>query len=236
MKEIKVVLFDLDGTLLPVNTEEFLTYYLKMISVKVANHMEPEKFVRVLMSATDAMINDLSDRTNEEVFMESFLPHFEGRSEELLEEIEQFYEQEFPKLRQFTKDSDLSREVVERVIESGRDVVIATNPVFPMRAIKERLKWVNVDKLPVKYITSYENMSYCKPQLEYYKQIADKIKINPVNCLMVGNDAQEDLIAREIGMKTYLVEDYLIDRSEGNYKTDYQGTLTQLSKFLQEKL
>ena len=52
---------------------------------------------------------------------------------------------------------------------------------------------------------------------------------------MVGNDVQEDMVASELGLKTYLVTDYTIDRGKSNYKIDQRGTLTQLKDQIGEK-
>ena len=50
-------------------------------------------------------------------------------------------------------------------------------------------------------------MSFCKPRIEYYLEISQKINEPPENCMMVGNDPINDLIAAHTGMKTYWVDD-----------------------------
>jgi FMN phosphatase YigB (HAD superfamily) len=56
-------------------------------------------------------------------------------------------------------------------------------------------------------VTHIDNMSFCKPRIEYYLEISQKINENPENCMMVGNDPVNDLIAAHTGMKTYLTDD-----------------------------
>jgi FMN phosphatase YigB (HAD superfamily) len=46
-------------------------------------------------------------------------------------------------------------------------------------------------------------MSFVKPRLGYYRQICHKIGLDPRDCLMVGNDPVNDMIARKTGMQTY---------------------------------
>ena len=56
--------------------------------------------------------------------------------------------------------------------------------------------------------------------------MSEMIGIQPAECLMVGNDVEEDLVAKEIGMKTFLVDTFLINRREMPIVTDYRGSLT----------
>ena len=58
-------------------------------------------------------------------------------------------------------------------------------------------------------MTTFENSHYCKPNLDYYKEIFENIGSNPNESIMVGNNALEDMISGELGVKTYLVTDNL---------------------------
>ena len=60
-------------------------------------------------------------------------------------------------------------------------------------------------------MTHYENSHYCKPNPAYYSEILDRFHLDPKDCLMVGNDIDEDMIpAKELGMDHFLVTDCLI--------------------------
>jgi FMN phosphatase YigB (HAD superfamily) len=62
---VKALLFDLDGTLLPVDTDEFISSYLELLSSKLEKWMEAREFIKKLMESTYAMINNLDPlRTN----------------------------------------------------------------------------------------------------------------------------------------------------------------------------
>jgi FMN phosphatase YigB (HAD superfamily) len=76
------------------------------------------------------------------------------------------------------------------------------------------------------------NMHFCKPNHNYYLEIAEKIGIPPDRCLMAGNDTVEDLVASEVGMKTFLVDDHILDRSGGEPISDFRGSLKELARFL----
>ena len=60
--------------------------------------------------------------------------------------------------------------------------------------------------------TTYENSCHCKPNPAYYEDVLAAIGADPRECLMVGNDVQEDMIARELGMEVFLLTDCLLDR------------------------
>ena len=89
-------------------------------------------------------------------------------------------------------------------------MVVATNPVFPLQAIRERLRWGGFGDTEFTLITSYENMHFCKPRRQYYKEILRMLGRKPAECWMIGNDVGEDLVAGELGISTFLVQDYLI--------------------------
>jgi FMN phosphatase YigB (HAD superfamily) len=44
-------------------------------------------------------------------------------------------------------------------------------------------------------ITHLDNSTYVKPRVEYYHQISDAIGRPPQACIMVGNDAINDMVA-----------------------------------------
>ena len=100
--------------------------------------------------------------------------------------------------------------------------------------IGARINWAGLGGLSLDLITSYEIMHFCKPNPRYYQEIADKISISPQRCLMVGNDVEEDLVAQEIGMRTWLVERYRISRGQYQGKPDGEGDLLVLAKKLSQ--
>ena len=49
---------------------------------------------------------------------------------------------------------------------------------------------------------------------------------------MVGNDVEEDLVIRKLGVKTFLVTDTMENRKGMDFETDYEGTLEELLEFV----
>lgn len=230
----KVILFDLDGTLLPLDMDDFVPRYFEAVAPHFSHLDEPKKFIKQLMKSTMDMINNTGCGTNEEVFMESFLPAIGQEKEIVYPLFDKFYAEEFPKLKKYAGYSELSTCIVNRLLEKNYRLVLATNPVFPRLATEHRMSWAGVDKYPWELVTTYEDCRSCKPNPAYYREISARLSVEPKDCLMVGNDAQEDLVAGTLGMKTYLVTDYLIDRGEPSYPFDFQGTLAELLEFVTE--
>ena len=49
---------------------------------------------------------------------------------------------------------------------------------------------------------------------------------------MVGNDVEEDLTIRTLGVKTYLATDTMENRHNLLFETEYMGTLEELLAFI----
>jgi len=113
-------------------------------------------------------------------------------------------------------------------------VVLATNPLFPSVATKNRIRWAGLDPEDFEYFTTFENSHYCKPNLDYYREIMDKLYLKPEECLMVGNDTQEDMVAEQLGMKVFLLTDCLINKAGEDISQYPHGSFTQLDAYLKE--
>ena len=54
----------------------------------------------------------------------------------------------------------------------------------------------------------------------------------PHQCMMVGNDVEEDMVASRLGIKTYLITDHLINSRNNPIICDYQGTYEDFYSFV----
>ncbi|GGE26156.1 hydrolase [Marinithermofilum abyssi] len=231
---IKVCLFDLDGTLLPMDTEAFVEKYMGTLAPYVADVIPPKELVSLIWDATKKMIADTDPtKTNAEVFEERFLAQSRLEREEIWPLFDRFYVEEFPKLKTYAQPTPISRQVVKAAREKGYKVVVATNPVFPREAILERMRWAQVDDL-VHWATVYEETHFCKPQPGYYREIAERLGVRPEECVMIGNDMQEDMVASTVGMKTFFLTECRIDRGQPKYQPDQEGTMEELLTAIRE--
>jgi HAD superfamily hydrolase (TIGR01662 family) len=232
----KALLFDLDGTLLPMDTDKFVEDYIKVLAPSVARYIDPETFVKALWKATHAMIESTDlNKTNEEVFEEAFLSSTKADKATVWPLFDDFYQNTFPTLSYLSQPTPLAKKVVEEAVAQGYRVAVATNPVFPRAAIEHRLTWAGVDHIPFEVVTVYEECNFTKPHTQYYEMICNRLGQPAEECIMIGNDMQEDMSASRIGMKTFLVEGNVIDRGEPDYTVDGRGTLEELYESIKQQ-
>lgn len=165
---IKAVLFDLDGTLLPTDQDVFVKAYFSGIAAKLAPF--------------------------------GYNP----------------------------KASD----TVKKIKKDGIRVALATNPIFPSIATEKRIRWAGLTPDDFEFFTTYENSKYCKPNLCYYKELLKQLGIAPEECLMVGNDVGDDMVAEELRMNVFLLTDCLINKTEKDISNYHNGGFGELLQFI----
>ncbi len=237
-----VFLFDLDGTLLNIETDQFLKYYFEALSSKFEDLCkEKEEFIKLLMDSTKKMIKNDGSRTNQKAFMDEFMGKIEVKSKEEAEKIkarfDQFYQEEFAALEKYFEiDKKNPVEIIDHLKNKGKRMVLATNPLFPREAVEKRLSWTGINSADFELLTHYENMSYAKPNPNYYREILEKINVNAENCLMIGNDLKEDAAAVELGITTLIIEDKLIKREDCNYPIKWRGSIREFKELLKKEI
>ncbi|WP_455100700.1 HAD family hydrolase [Parvimonas micra] len=208
---MKAILFDLDGTLLPLDEKLFVDIYFTELSKVFSEYnIESNKLVEAIWTATHEIIKNDGKRTNEEAFWEKFKSIINIDLSNVKEVLEKFYANEFfTKLKKCSTENNLAKVAVNLAKKNGRKVVLATNPVFPIDALV-RLKWTGLDIDDFDYVTHYSNSSFSKPNPKYYLDLCKKLDVEPKECLMIGNDERQDIFAASsAGMNCYLVTDYL---------------------------
>ena len=234
---IDTVLFDLDGTMLPMDQDEFVNTYMGLLAKKLAPQgYEPNHLIAAVWAGTRAMVENDGKKTNEEVFWGDFCHIFgaDARKDEPL--FAEFYASDFAHARTVCGFDPGAGEVTALLKEKGVTMVMATNPLFPEIATRQRIRWAGLDPEDFALITTYENSRHCKPNPDYYREILAKLGKRPENCLMVGNDVSEDMITEQLGMKTFLLTDCLINKENKNISHYPHGGFTQLHTYLKELL
>ena len=204
---LKAILFDLDNTLILFNENTFYRGYLSRIKKLFADILPPEKFMERLMAATRSLVQNSGNMTNAEYFINTFAQGLEDSKDKLWQRFLLFYESEYDKLEIDVALPRHLHQTMKKIAQTDLKLVIASNPLFPLNVQLKRLAWSGLDARPFKVVTHLENMSFCKPRVEYYQEICRKIDEAPENCLMVGNDPVNDMTGAIIGMKTYLTDD-----------------------------
>lgn len=231
--DMTTVLFDLDGTLLPMDMDTFTNGYFAMLTKKLAPHgYDPGKLVDAIWAGTGAMVKNDGSRTNEEAFWEKFAQIFGETSLKDKPLFEEFYAKEFQRAKEFCGYNEWAAKAVRDIKASGRRVALATNPIFPAVATQSRLRWVGLEQSEFELYTTYENCRYCKPSLNYYRDVMDRLGVKPEECLMVGNDVAEDMIAQTLGMRVFLITDCLINKEGKDINAYPRGGFEELVKFV----
>ena len=231
--KITTVLFDLDGTLLPMDQEVFVTDYLKRLAVYMAQYgYDPKAVSETVMHGVFTMVCNDGGKTNETVFWDVFKARFGENSIKDLPKFEEFYRTEFQKLAKLCGCNEKAKQVIELVRAKGMKAVLATNPLFPQIATYSRIRWAGLEPESFEYISTYENSSLCKPNPEYYKDILRRLGLSADECVMVGNDTKEDIVPAAFGMQVFMLKDCLIDKGVdiSNYP---QGGFDELLDFLE---
>lgn len=231
---IKAVLFDLDGTLLPMDQDTFMGLYFKSLAAKLAPHgYDPKTLIDAVWSGTTAMVKNSGEKTNEEMFWEDFKNQNGRDAKKDLPVFEDFYRNEFEKVKAACGYHPKAAETVAFIKKKGLRVALATNPLFPAIATENRIRWAGLSPEDFEFYTTYENSHYCKPNPKYYEEVVARMQLHPVECLMVGNDVREDMIAETLGMKVFLLTDCLINKDDKDISGYPQGSFTELIQFIE---
>ena len=232
---IKAVLFDLDGTLLPMDEEVFTKGYFKLLVTKLAPlGYKADELINAIWAGVKAMIKSDGSKLNIDRFWESFASVFGEKVYEDKPLFDEFYKNEFQSTIQFCSPSPLAKDVVEEARGRGLKIVVATNPIFPAIATESRIRFAGLQPDQFEFYTAYENSSYCKPNLNYYRDIISKLGCKAEECLMVGNNVSEDMVAEQLGMNVFLLTDCLINKENKDISAYPQGDFTALIDYIKK--
>lgn len=228
------ILFDLDGTLLPMDQDLFTQTYFKGLCVKMAPYgYAPDLLVDAIWAGTKAMVMNDGSRTCEEAFWDKFASIFgeDVRDKEPI--FADFYTNEFQAVQKVCGYNPEAARLVNDLKAAGYRVVLATNPLFPPSATESRARWAGLVPEDFVLVTTYDNSRFCKPNPAYYKEILDKIGVSAEECIMVGNDVKEDMVAAsKLGIKTFLLTDCLLNKDELDTSAYPKGGFAELRAYL----
>ncbi len=201
------LLLDLDDTLLNTNMEEFVPAYFQALAANLRRWASPETMLPALISGTQAMLaNEDPSATLRQVFDQEFYPKLGVEKTVLENPIDDFYDNAFPLLQGVTSPRPGARELVDWALGEGYRVAIATDPLFPRKAVEERIRWAGLVPAQFELISSYETFHFTKSHPAYYGELLGRLGWPDGPILMVGNDLDRDLAcAQELGLPTYQV-------------------------------
>ena len=148
--------------------------------------------------------------------------------------FDEYYCKEFSDVKADCGFDPAAAETVAALKAKGFALVLATNPIFPAAATESRIEWAGLDKNDFLLYTTYENSHYCKPNPKYYEEILERLHMNAEECLMVGNDVNEDMVAETLGMKVFLLTDCLLNKDNKDISAYPHGGFPELLSFVEE--
>lgn len=210
----KLIMTDMDGTLLPLKQDEFIVKYFSEIArLFCEKGYDGKKIVKAIQAGSYKMFENDGTHTNEEVFMDTFSMAAQMDADAAMPIFDELYEHRFDLIKgDLAHKNPFIDEIVGLIREKSQYAVVATQPVFPITAAGVRLKWAGTDISRFDMVTSYDVSSYCKPNVGYYKEIMERFDAAPEETLMIGNDVAEDILpCKELGADTFLLTECLID-------------------------
>ena len=219
----KNFLFDLDGTLLPMDMKYFIELYVAAFCKCLApvTKIESKPLMDSIWASVAVFWRTMNSRCKRD--MRVFSDNFDS-----------FYRGEFSVCRAATKVQPLAKVVVDYIKKRGGRIIVATNPIFPKSSTYTRIEWAGLNVNDFSYITTYDNSSACKPNLNYFEEVCSVCGIHPEESLMIGNDVDEDMISSRLGFDTFLVTDCLINRSDKSLSLFRHGDFEDLFDFIQD--
>ena len=112
----------------------------------------------------------------------------------------------------------------------------ATNPVFPRIATQKRIRWAGLSEDDFLLYTTYENSRHCKPNPSYYLDVLEECGLRAEECLMVGNDAIEDMVPLSLGMKVFLLTDCLYNKKDVDISDYPRGGFDEMWEYINSLL
>jgi len=227
------LLLDLDDTLLDTNTDAFLSAYFKKLATHMADSVPPEQFTQALLRSTKTMYgNKRADQTLEQVFSENFYPTIGFEQAVLSDALEKFYDDVFPTLASLTTPRPEAISLVEWAFSKGWNVAIATDPLFPRKAILHRLRWAGLDpeKYPFTLISDFQNFHFAKTSVAYYPEFLARMNWMDGPVLMVGDSMERDVLpSQKAGLPVF----WLKTKAQDSQNGIPQGSFVELRNYLE---
>jgi len=229
---IKAILFDLDGTLLPMDEPLFTKIYIGNLAKKfIGTELPADKIPNGIMSGLKAMVINTGKTTNEEQFWMAFDNYTEKDHRPFVADFNDYYANQFVLAKQGCGFSPYAKEIINLCKEKKIDRILATNPIFPHMATYQRIQWSGCEVEDFSWITTYENSSFCKPNPAYFQEILNKTGYKAEEVIMVGNDTVEDYAASKLDIPLILVTD-TIKGDADSIECMFKGTLKEVKDYL----
>jgi len=236
--EIDTLLFDLDGTIIDLKRKAEILFYLRAFK-RFKKYFNPVSFYFSFRKSLRCLQANRTEHLNYDVFLEK-MARFGRTTPQVIDSLaSEMVEKDFRSLGAFFTAVPGARDAVALAHRLEYRLVLATNPVFQEKTVLYRMEWAGLIPDHFLFITSSQNMNRCKPSVEFYERLLARLDLKPRQCLMIGDNPDEDLPAHDIGIRTFLVETPLsikaIRKNITNPRLDALGTYPELMNWMKEE-
>jgi FMN phosphatase YigB (HAD superfamily) len=203
---MKTLLVDLDGTLVRLRGEKLLEARLAVRGARRFADVIPRlRFHGAFWRAARVMQSHTTERTNYDVLVGELAREAGRPDAEIAQVFEEMVTHDFPAMGWHFQPIPGAREALMRARDRGHRLVLATNPVWPERAVRMRLAWGGLGDVEFDFVTHSGIMTRCKPNTHYYREVLRRLALRADQCVMIGDNPRKDLPAAEIGIRTFLL-------------------------------
>lgn len=177
------IFLDYDGTLVEDTSEDFYKLYFKLLGEKAK--IPFEKIYKLVMdSVNETLKNNDENITLFEKFLDIISQKSSLEKNFWLELFLDFYENEFDNVQKviFPKEN-----IINKIKQSNQKFIFASNPLFPKIAVEKRILFAGLSPNDFLYISHMENSHFAKPNPKFFKEILEKLNIEPDQCVMIGD-------------------------------------------------
>lgn len=246
----RAISFDLDGTLLALDQEDFLNRYFMQLEAYAVRIGVPYASLRDALNAgIHEMVAHKDGATNEDAFWRTFrqaIAALEPDSAVDWDAIcEDFYNCEYKRVGDGIQPIPAVKRALDALDRKGYPLVLTTMPLFPRFGVDERLRWAGLEKWAdlqkFRRMTTMENSRAAKPRLSYYAENLVAFGMgrhedgggtclhDPSEILHVGNNTLEDGVFEDLGVDFFLVTDFLLNPNGADVGRFKHGTAEQFA-------
>ncbi len=216
---IKAVLLDLDNTLLYNPDSAFAAEFIRLADQFFETRWQQSQVSRLLIESIQGLQQDRHPKETNAETLFAWVAERAGRTlDDATSALLAFYQQRYPYLRSCIESlGDVPVNLINWLRSQHYAVVIATNPIYPVSAIRQRLRWAGLSDDLAEYalVTHAENMHFAKPDPAYYVEIVARVGVEPDEAVMIGDSLKNDIKpAGQAGLHAHPIADH-VSSTEG---------------------
>jgi FMN phosphatase YigB (HAD superfamily) len=198
-------MLDLDNTLIQVDVDAFVERYARAVARRLVPE-DPQRGMAVVSGASYRLLTERSPgERNRDRLLRALAAELGEEPQALWQRLESVAVEVLPALRPLARPLPGAREVVAEARRRGLRLALATNPIYPRRVIVERMRWSGLREGDVDHVACLEASSATKPDPAFFAELAAALGLEEEECLMVGDDPDQDVPDGESAVHVHLV-------------------------------